>query len=187
VNELWRRLGTGFQNLAPRERLLVTVAGGLLALAVLYLGVVVPLLSLGSRAGQQVATAERELTILNQLRQQFDEVNGRLGSVEGQIQAGPRGNIRTTLESLARQANVKVESMEPQASPANDRYRENKVEVSLQDVTLAQTVSYLHKIEAANQVLSVKSLRVRTRPSSAAANPAQSLDVTFTVSSFEPL
>jgi hypothetical protein len=77
--------------------------------------------------------------------------------------------------------------MEPQASPANDRYRENKVEVSLQDVTLAQTVSYLHKIEAANQVLSVKSLRVRTRPSSAAANPAQSLDVTFTVSSFEPL
>jgi len=49
-------------------------------------------------------------------------------------------------------------------------------------VDLASTVSYLHQIEAAPQVLSVKSLRIRTRP-----DQSNLLDVTFTVSSFEPL
>ena len=75
-----------------------------------------------------------------------------------------------------------VESMEPQASPANDRYRETKVEVGLKQVTLPQTVSYLHEIESTEQLLSVKTLRIRTR-----ADKPELLDVTFTVSSFEPL
>ena len=72
--------------------------------------------------------------------------------------------------------------MEPQASPANDRYRETKVEVGLKQVSLPQTVRYLHEIEETRQVLSVKALRIRTR-----VDQPELLDVTFTVSSFEPL
>jgi hypothetical protein len=48
-------------------------------------------------------------------------------------------------------------------------------------VTLAQTVAFLHGVETAPQLLSVKSLRVRTR----AEQKEDLLDVTFTVSSFE--
>jgi hypothetical protein len=70
--------------------------------------------------------------------------------------------------------------MEPQASPANDRYRETKVEVALGGVTLAQAVNYLHRIEAADALLSIKTLRVRVR-----ADSPDLLDVRFTVSSFE--
>ena len=72
--------------------------------------------------------------------------------------------------------------MEPQSSPAHERYRETKVEVGLKEVSLPQTVRYLHEIEASQQVLSVKTLRIRTRTD----NP-ELLDVTFTVSSFEPI
>jgi hypothetical protein len=49
-------------------------------------------------------------------------------------------------------------------------------------VTLAQVVKYLHEIENAPQLLSIKSLRLRTR-----RDQPEMLDVTFTVSSFEPL
>jgi hypothetical protein len=119
---------------------------------------------------------------MERLRREYDSLQVRLSAVEEKIRSSPRGNIRTTLESLASQASVKVESMEPQASPPGDRYRESKVEVALERVTLNQTVNYLHQIEAAPQVLSVKSLRVRKRPD----NP-ELLDVSFTVSSFEPL
>jgi hypothetical protein len=76
---------------------------------------------------------------------------------------------------------VKVESMEPQAAPAQDRYKETKVQVVLKQVTLAQAVSFLHGIESAPQLLSVKSLRIRTR----SEQKEDLLDVTFTVSSFE--
>jgi len=43
-------------------------------------------------------------------------------------------------------------------------------------------VSYLHEIERTPQPLSVKALRIRTRQ-----EKPEFLDVTFTVSSFEPL
>jgi hypothetical protein len=72
--------------------------------------------------------------------------------------------------------------MEPQTSLSSERYRETKVEVVLKSVTLGQAVNYLHQIESAEQVLSVKSLRIRTR-----RDDSKLLDVTFTVSSFEPL
>jgi hypothetical protein len=53
--------------------------------------------------------------------------------------------------------------------------------VALKAVTLAQLVNYLHKIDTAPQVLSIKSLRIRTRK-----DKPEFLDATFTVSSFEP-
>jgi type II secretory pathway component PulM len=119
---------------------------------------------------------------VRELRKRYDEVNGRLARVEERIRQGPRGEIFTTLESLARDSTVKVDSMEPRTSPASDAYEETKVQVVLKGVTLAQLVNYLHRIEASAQVLSVKSLRMRTRQ-----DKPEMMDVTFTVSSFEPV
>jgi type II secretory pathway component PulM len=168
--------------LSPRERLLVLSAGGLLLIALAFLLVVNPVLAIGDRAEQRLATADQELRVMQRLRREYDEVHHRLAEVEERIRSGSRGNLRTTLETLARKASVKVESMEPQASPAHDVYRETKVEVALRGVTLAQTVGYLHQIETSSQLFSVKSLRVRAQP-----DGSNLLDVSFSVSAFEPL
>ncbi len=182
MNDLWGRLRAAFDDLSMRERILVTIVGTLVGVVVIYVGVVESTLEMRASAEQRLATAQQQLSVMSRLRREFDDVNGRLTSVEARIKTGPRGNLRTTLESLARASSVRVESMEPQASPSNDNYRETKVEVGLKDVTLSQTVSYLHQIESAAQVLSVKSLRLRVRK-----DRPDYLDVTFTVSSFEPI
>jgi type II secretory pathway component PulM len=182
MSGLWERLRAAFDGLSFRERILVSAAGALLALALVIVGVVRPVLGIGARVDRRLAEAEQRLVEVERLRGAFDDVDSRLTTVEERIRSGPRGNLRTTLETLARQASVRVESMEPQASPAHDRYRETKVEVGLGGVTLAQTVAYLHQIESAQQMLSIKSLRIRTRP-----DKPELLDVSFTVSSFEPL
>ena len=176
------RIAVAFGGLAPRERLLISAAGVLLALALVYLAIVNPILGAVERSGRRLDTADQQLRVMTRLRREYDEVQYRLADVEQRIRSGSRGNLRTTLEMLAGKASVKVESMEPQASPASDTYRETKVEVGLRNVTLAQTVNYLHQIESSAQVLSVKALRIRTRP-----DVPEFLDVTFTVSSFEPL
>jgi hypothetical protein len=172
---------TYFANLSPRERMLVSIVG-FLAAGLILLAVVFQLLAVGERLDARRAAADQELQVVARLRREYDEVSARLRAVEQRIQGGRRGNLRTTLESLAQRANVKVESMEPQASPTHERYRETKVEVGLREVTLAQAVSYLHEIERTPQPLSVKALRIRTRQ-----DKPEFLDVTFTVSSFEPL
>jgi len=182
MKKLWLRLRTAFDDLSERERILVSIVGVLLAALVIYFGVIRVSLGLRDDAERRLEQADQQLTVMARLRREFDDVNSRLTSVEQRIQANPRGNLRTTLESLAQSSAVKVESMQPQATPSNDRYRETKVEVELKEVTLEQTVNYLHQIESSEQVLSVKSLRMRTRK-----DKPSFLDVTFTVSSFEPL
>jgi len=182
VSDLRDRVAVVVAGLAPRERLLLASAGGLLLVAVIWFGVVGPVLGSIHRAALRVDTAERQLQVAARLRGELGEVQGRLAAVERRIGEGPKGNLFTTLEELAKQSAVKVESMEPQSSPAQDRYRETKVQVVLKQVTLAQAVNFLHKIESTPQLLSVKSLRIRTH----VEKKEDLLDVTFTVSSFEP-
>jgi type II secretory pathway component PulM len=182
VNDLWNRLLDTYNGLEARERWLVTAAAVMLGATLAYLLVIGPLLNASDSGGQRLVTADQRLALMERMRREYDDLHGRLADVEQRIERGARGNLRTTLETLARQAQVAVESMEPQASPQHPKYKETKVEVGLKSVTLAQTVKYLHQIEVSPQALSVKSLRLRTRP-----DTPDLLDVTFTVSSFEPI
>jgi type II secretory pathway component PulM len=181
VNGLLDRLRTALGGLAPRERLLLGATAATLLFAILWLAVLMPAIASVRDAETRVASAERDLEMARRLQTDLAEVQGRVGNVERRIREGPKGNIFTTLEELAQKSAVKVDSMEPQAAPAHDRYKETKVQVVLKGVTLAQAVSFLHGIESAPQLLSVKSLRVRTRTE----QKEDMLDVTFTVSSFE--
>jgi hypothetical protein len=182
VKELWRRVTAAFEGLSRNERLLVSVAGGLLAVPLLWFGLAMPLLAAARNAAGNAETAEQQVEMVRALRERFDEVNGRLGAVEARIQGGPQGEIFTTLEQMASQSAVKIDSMEPRTSPASTEYRETKVQVALKGVTLAQVVGLLTRIDTAPQMLSIKSLRIRTR-----ADKQDLLDVTFTVSSFEKI
>ena len=181
MNAWLARLRSLYEGFSSSERLLVLTAGALLALALFYLLVVSPIRGAAASAARRVTTAEQELEVVRRLRREYDEVHGRLVTVEERIRSGPRGEIFTTLEKLAGDSAVKIDSMEPRSSPASDAYRETKVQVTLKSVTLAQLVNYLHRIDASEQVLSIKSLRIRARK-----DKPDLLDVTFTVSSFEP-
>jgi type II secretory pathway component PulM len=178
MSQFWNRLMTAFNNLSSRERGLVTGAGFLTAVTVVYFGAVVPVLAVGDRASDRLDGAETEYEVVRRLRIDYDGVQQRLQGVEGRIQKGARGSLRTTLETLAQKSQVTVKSMEPQSAPSNDRYRETKVEVTLEGASLPQTVKYLHEIETSGELLTVKTLRIRTR-----ADKPELLDVVFTVSS----
>ena len=177
------RLRSFFSSLAPRERLLLGGAGATLVVALLWLAIVLPVLGSLDSAKSRAAAARRDLELARRFQADLREMQGRLGAVEQRIQSGPKGNVFTTLEDLSKKSGVKVESMEPQAAPAQERYRETKVQVVLKQITLAQAVSFLHGIESSPQLLSVKSLRIRTR----SEQKEDLLDVTFTVSSFETI
>jgi general secretion pathway protein M len=181
VKEWIARLRGIYRGLSSQERILVSAAAAGVAAALVFLLIVSPVLGWSARSEQRVATAEQELELVRRLRREYDEVHGRLATVEERIRNGPRGEIFTTLEKLAAESVVKVDSMEPRTSPASDAYRETKVQVALKNVTLTQLVNYLHKIDSSDQVLSIKSLRIRTRK-----DKPDLLDATFTVSSFEP-
>jgi type II secretory pathway component PulM len=181
VNELIERLKEIWRGLSPREQILIGVAGGALAVTLLVFTLIMPFVDMADSALARVENAERQIQLMARLQRDYSEIQSRLEGVEQRIQnqKGQR-NIRTQLEGLATSSSVKISSMEERQAGKNDHYIETKVEVSLKNVTLSQTVKYLHNIEASNHQLSVKSLRIKGRP-----DKSQLLDVTFSVSSFE--
>jgi type II secretory pathway component PulM len=180
VKEWLNRLRAWFEGLARREKMLVACAGAAVALALLFALVVRPLLDARTAAAERAETARQQYETVRQVRVRFDEVSGRLASVEQKIATGPQGNLLATLQDLAQRSAVKLDSIEPRTSPSAPPYRETKLQVTLANASLPQVVRFLYEIEAAPQVMSVKSLRLRMRPD----QPGM-LEVTFTVSSFE--
>jgi type II secretory pathway component PulM len=182
MNELWNRLISTWDTLSPRERILASIAGGSLLFGLLFFGAVRPLIAAVADDGE-VARAEQQVAVMKRLRTQYEEVHSRLSSVEQRIASSPSGgSLRTLLDSLARNAEVSVESMEEREAADSETYQERRVDVTLRRVTVEQAVSYLHSIESNERLLSIKSLRIKNRP-----DKSNLLDVTFSVSSFTPL
>lgn len=190
MSELIGRIRVLWDGLAPRERILVGTAVAAFAFAVVVLGVILPIRAAVESAREAAEGADQALVQMQRMKREWDDLHGRLASVETRIQSGDEGqNLLTLLESLAARAGVKPSSMEKRQSGESARYEETKVEVSLKNVTLQQAVSYLASIETAPQPLSVKSLRIKRRSSvgATAAGGADLIDVTFSVSGFKPL
>lgn len=191
MNELLARVGILWNGLDSRERVLLGLAGGGLAILILIFGIVMPVVGATDRAVDKADDAERQLALMHRMKRDWDGLHSRLGTVEAQIRTTGQGqNLLTLLEALARQAGVKPTSMEKRQSGESVEYEETKVEVSLKNVTLQQAVGYLSSIESASQPLSIKSLRIKRRPGSSRGSSNSGddlLDVTFSVSSFRSI
>ncbi len=182
MSDIWARILHTWNDLTGRERLLLSFAGAVVALMAVYMLAINPFLTASTQAQAQAQSAESQLEAMVKMRGQYDAVQQRLSSVEERIhQDKKRRNMLTLLESLASKSAAKVDSMQEKRGGTNEAYREKKVEVSLKNVTLEQTVNYLYSIESADQLFTIKSMRIRTR-----SDGSNLLDVTFTVSSFEP-
>ncbi len=180
MKEWLNRLRAWFDGLARREKMLVAGAGAAVALALAFVAGVQPLLGARTAAAERADAARRQYDTVRNVKVHYDEVSGRLAAVEQKIATGPQGNLLATLQDLAQRSAVKLDSIEPRTSPSAPPYRETKLQVTLANASLPQVVRFLHEIETAPQVMSVKSLRLRMR-----ADQPGMLEVTFTVSSFE--
>ena len=183
MKELLSRLLAAWDNLSMRERALLSIGGVVAGLLLIAMVVVNPLLNALDRGSQRIDSAEQQLQAMIRLERDYKEVHSRLEGAEQKIRGNrERRNVLTQLESLAALAHVKVDAMKERQAANHDDYRETRVEVALKKVTLEQTTEYLHSIETSERLFAVKSMRIRTR-----SDGSDLLDVTFTVSSFEPI
>lgn len=183
MNDILTKLSESWAELSQREKILSGGAGGMLVFTILFIGVIQPLMGMSSNVEARVEAAEQELLAMNRIRRQYDIVNANLTRVEERIQANhEKRNLLTLLESLAAASSVRVDSMEERKAQDDEKYKETRVEVRLKSVSLKDTVSYLQAVEASDQLLTVKSLRIKNRSDS-----SDLLDVTFNVSTFDIL
>ena len=180
MKELLNRLRSAWDNLSAREQMLCAIAGGSVAASILAFAIVMPFINFADRTEQRALSADREVLAMIRLQREYLDIQSRLATVEERIRTQQgKSSIRTLLESLAQQSDVKIASMEERKAGTNEHYVESKVEVALKNVSLRRVVTYLNHIEASDQQLSVKSLRIKGKQ-----DRSQLLNVTFSVSSF---
>jgi len=177
---LWDKLLAQLRARSAREQLLLTAAG-FVALGLLLQSLIVSPLT-ARRDAQRAETdqARRNFEQVRALAPELQRLRGQLTRVEARVEPGAQTNLLQLLGQLAQQSEVKVEAIRQKVGARNDRYPETRAEVELRGATLAQTVKFLYAIESASTYLIVRSLSIRAR-----GDAAQTLDVTFSVSSFQ--
>ncbi len=168
----------------PRERQMLALMAVAVGLWLLYWLVQGLILAPMEGAKRTIAAREVALRQMRILQSDYRRVQGQVSLLESQIRSGQQGNVLSMLEEMANEVQIKdkITSMDPRSTPPNDVYRESVIEVRLQQVNLKQLVDYLFKIENSGSFLKIKRLRLKTR-----SDDPGHLDVTFRVSSFEPI
>lgn len=154
-----------FDRLSGRERRLVSLAGGAVALFVVFL---VFLSFSSSAAAYRRRTADKQLKLqkIQGLAGTYRDAQQAREQAEAQLS---NSNVRliTYVEERARNAGLEVPTMTPKADvPLGDgRIVESALELTFTDVDLRRLTDFLGAVERGPGVVKVKFLRLEPRPS----------------------
>jgi len=151
------------QRLSPRERAMVGVAAAALVVIGLYAFIWEPLTSGRERMESRISGKQRELEEALALRDQYHDL-------DVQLQLGKRilmqeknfpllQHLEKTVQSVV--PRERIASMNPESKTIAEVYREERVELRLNDITLAQLVELLHRIEKGTHPLRVTRLHIK--------------------------
>lgn len=170
-----------WRNMQPRERLFIGGAGAASLIFLLFKLAMDPMLKRSADLDRQIVTAQRQLSELRTMQEEYLRQKSVVDSINGQLKKQQNFAIFSRLEELAGQTGIrnKILHMKPTVSTPSEMYNEESVEVKMEGVTLEQLVRYLHQVESSPQLLKIKRLEVKPR-----IDNRQILTATFRVSAF---
>lgn len=169
-----------YQKLEPREKVLVQIAGALLAVFLVYNLVYGSIRNLQESLNSRIAARQKELAEVRRLSQVYSELKLDLGAAEKRtVTAGKDFSLFSVLEaSLTKSVGRdKIGSLTPADKRISDELMDYEVNVKLNDVNLAQLVDTLYEVKTLTVPIVVSNLNIKKR-----AQNAHSFDVEMTCS-----
>jgi len=176
----WRQVVNAYQRLSARERTLLGVAGGVMLVIGLYTLVWEPMARGRELLARRIATKEKELAEVQELRQAYLELLRRFEASQAVLQKGDdKFSLFPHIEATVSQVvgRERIASMNPQNKAVGDTYREESVELKLTEISLDKLVDMMYRIEKGEHPLRVTRLQVKKR-----FKDPHTFDVTATVS-----
>jgi len=165
VTTLAQSLSAPLARLSARERRLVLLFAGLAAAAAVYVFVVEPVFAGRARTQQRIESLRRDLPQMQALALRIKQLDAQVGSHANAVNADTDFSLFTFIDraaaaSLTRES---IASMNPSRRPTRDGFEENLVELRVNGATLAELVTFLQRIESAEQPVYVKRLEFKRR------------------------
>lgn len=155
-----------WQALAPRERAILGVGGGILLLSLLFLLIVDPLLDRLDRAERQAVRKQKDLQELVRIGADYQVQNARLAKLEERLAPSDgQFSMLSFLEDAAADAEVRdrITAMQPQAPIVTQGYQATAVDIRLDGVPMPQLLALLGKLEQAPYDTQVPHLQIKPK------------------------
>jgi len=159
-----RQLRARYQALQPRERVLVQVAGGLIALLFLYNFVYSPIVDLGSGLDQRIAERQRDLGQVQRLARSYTQLKHALAAAQhNTVPSSKDFSLFSVVESMLTKSvgRDKIASITPgtdEKLPGG--LTKFSVQLKLNKVTLGQVVDALYGVRTLSVPVAVSNLRI---------------------------
>jgi type II secretory pathway component PulM len=156
-----------YDKLEKRERMLVQVAAGLLALFVVYTLIYSPIADYVDGLDERIATREHDLAGVQRLVATYATVKADLNAVQhNTVPGGKDFSLFSVVEASFSKSlgHEKIASITPQADrKLPDGLVQYSVQLKLNDVSLAQIVDSLYAVRTLPMPVGIANLRIQRR------------------------
>lgn len=155
-----------WQNLAPRERIIVAIGGVVVLASLLFLLVVDPLLAKIDKLERQAIRKSKERAELAVLAAEFSAKQSRLDKLEKRMPpATGQFSLLAFMEQAATtlQIRERIVGMQPQTPITTQGYQETAVDLRLDSLQLPQLLALLVAIEQAPFDVQVRHLQIKPK------------------------
>jgi general secretion pathway protein M len=151
-------------KLNRREKIGVAAAAAAIVIFLILQILVFPLFEKNAQLTRTLATRHQELEQIQLLHAEYLKTAEKAEQAQRRLKKRKQGfTLFSFLETLAGQTGVKshIAYMRPTtASQKDSPYRLSKVEMKLQDITMAQLLAYLYGIETSMDMIAIKRLSI---------------------------
>jgi type II secretory pathway component PulM len=156
-----------YQKLEPRERILVQIAAGLLAIFLIYNLIYTPIVDLSSGLENKIAQRQEDLAQVRRLTGTYAQLKLNLAKAEQRtVPMGPDFSLFSVIEASMTKSvgRDKIGSIAPGSDrKLADGFTEYSVQLKLANVNLAQLVDALYGINSLAMPIGVSAIRIQRR------------------------
>ncbi len=156
-----------YQKLEPRERILVQIAGGLLAIFLIYSMVYTPIVDLSSGLEAKIAERRHDLAEVRRLAGTYAQLKANLANAEKRtVPLGKDFSLFSVVEGSMTKSvgRDKIGSITPGSDKKlADGFTEYSVQLKLANVNLAQLIDALYGINSLATPIGVSTIRIQRR------------------------
>jgi general secretion pathway protein M len=155
-----------WQHFSPRERIIVSVGGAMVAAALVFLLIVDPLLASIDKLDRQAKRKAKDSQELVLVAQEYLLKQARIAKLEQRMPSPPaQFSLLAFMEEATTTAQIRdrIVGMQPQAPIAVQGYQETSVDLRLDGVTLPQLLALLVAIEQAPYDVQVRHLQMKPK------------------------
>ncbi len=171
----WQQAVEWYEKREPREKLLLRVLGGVVAILFLYNAVYSPARGLRDGLAERVVTRQKQLAQLRGMMRTYQRLQAELASTQKRTVPGGRDPaLFSVLEMILTNSvgRSKIGSITPGEHQVPGGFEQYTVDVKLNEIVLPQIVDTLYSLQTLNVPVTISNLQIHQH-----ARDAHSYDV----------